>query len=123
MGLYYFSQGGALMKTGKTPSGLECWIPDTESDKIYIMNQTRGRFQREVARALIEKGYIIEYKPTGATIKGNARKYTSKYQRSIKNLMDRIGGIPGYPLVVAGAVGPKGAFGYYLVWSKNWAEG
>ena len=99
----------------KTPNGLPCWIPGTVLAET-IRNQARGTFQRDVAEQLISEGFIIEYKPTGSQLRGRAKSYQSKYNRSISNLMGRIeNNLPGTLEIVKGPVGPKGAFGYRLV--------
>jgi hypothetical protein len=101
--------------TETTPNGKPCWIPGEVLAEV-IRNQAKGRFQKEVAETLISQGYIIEYKPTGTTLKGKAKSYNTRYNTSTRHLMARIAEVlPGTLDILSDFVGPKNAFGYRLV--------
>ena len=100
---------------GRTANGKPCWIPGPELAKL-IRNQAKGSWQQDVVENLINHGYIIGYEATGSQLKGKARSYQSKYQRSLRNLMTRIDEhLVGSLEILDDQVGPKGAFGYRLV--------
>ncbi len=102
-------------KIYKTEFGDEYLKPDDEQIKELMISQTRGCYQESAISRLYNEGYIIGYKATGSPIKGKAGNYQSKYQTSLRNVINRINKIlPDGIEICSGSVGPKGAFGYYL---------
>lgn len=100
--------------TMKTPHGDECIVP-TPAIAGIILSETRGSYQRDAACLFIKRGWMVLYQADGAKVKGKAGKYSGRYQRSIRNMMDRImDALPAGVSIISGSVGPKGAFGYYL---------
>jgi len=102
------------MKTSITPQGDKCILANEGLAKI-LMAQTRGSYQRAVIRNLARNGYIVSYLAQGTELRGNARNYSGKYERSLTNLMNRIENVlPGRINLESGSVGSKGGFGYRL---------
>jgi hypothetical protein len=103
----------------QTPHGDECVAFNATSPIVpIIINQARGSWQREVAANLIRNGYVIGYLATGSKLRGKAKSYNTGYERSLSHLMERtrIAVHQSSPYrLLDGPVGPKGAFGYYLV--------
>ena len=102
----------------KTPYGDDCIaFEKTERMGKLVIDQARGSWQRSVCQSLLRDGYIIGYQATGSSLRGKARKYQSKYQTSLHNLMDRVTQVildESPYCLIHGRVGPKGAYGYYI---------
>ena len=107
------------METLKTANGKECVGSIDPQSRLgqLVLNQAIGSWQRIVAARLLDHGYIVGYLADGGPLRGRAKNYSSKYERSLGNLMRRIKKElnTNSPFkLVAGSVGPKGGFGYYL---------
>lgn len=101
-------------KNYKTAYGYTHRKPVNENLKQLMLDQTRGCYQESVIVRLYEQGYLIGYMADGK-LRGKARNYQSKYQRSLRNVINRINDVlPENVWICSGSVGPKGAFGYYL---------
>ena len=100
----------------KTPLGEDC-IGFSDDSRMYelVVAQAQGSWQNAVAQNLVRNGYIIGYLADGP-LKGKAKKYSSKYRRSLSNLMDRIEtALLDTPYsLCSGPVGPKGGYGWYI---------
>ena len=108
------------MTTGnnsKTPNGKDCLIAaELPILRNRIYEQARGTWQEGVAGYLIRNGYVVGYEADGSRLKGKAKKYQSKYAKSLDNLMTRIEEhLPLGLELNSERVGPKGAWGYRLV--------
>jgi hypothetical protein len=100
---------------GKTENDLPCWIPGSELATI-IRNEARGSWQRGVAENLIRNGFVVGYRADGSMLKGKAKKYSSHYQESLENYMQRLNDVlPGTLFLEHTGVGSRGAWGYRLV--------
>ena len=102
----------------ETPYGEECINRDTLPEDLIklIANQARGCWQDEVVFHLLDYGYVVGYMPTGSPIRGKAKNWQSKYNKSLRNLMWRIEDTleENAISIKSGPVGPKGGWGYYL---------
>lgn len=102
----------------KTPYGEAC-INREGLSEIYInlINlQARGSWQKRVVGNLLDDGYIVDYLATGGPLRGNARKWSTKYGKSLQNLMARIEEAldGGYIILESGPTGKKGGYGHYI---------
>jgi hypothetical protein len=103
----------------KTPQGDNCIGSIDPQSRLgeLILKTPKGSFQTTVVMRLLDHGYVIGYLADGGPLRGRARNYQSKYERSLFNLMNRIKEElnTNSPFkLVSGSVGPKGGFGYYL---------
>ena len=103
----------------KTPQGENCIGSIDPQSRLgeLILKHPKGNYQLTVVMRLLDRGYIIGYLADGGKLRGKAKSYRSKYEKSLSNLMNRIREElnTNSPFkLISGSVGPKGAFGYYL---------